>query len=77
LWNLDLRKAKVWNIEYFILLAMRCVEKIKIAGFSTIKRGKCVLHYGYLVSLVSSNIEIRLVVSGEKLKTFVKSLLKS
>ena len=69
LWNLDLHKAKVWNIGYFILPAMRCVEKIKIARFRfdshTIKRGKRVLHYGYLVPLVSSNVEVRLVVSGK------------
>jgi hypothetical protein len=56
---------------------MRCVEKIKIARFRidshTIKRGKHVLHYGYLVPLVSYNVEVHLVVSGEKLKTFVKS----
>jgi hypothetical protein len=60
---------------------MRCVEKIKIAGFRidshTIKRGKHVLHYGYLVPLVSSNVKIRLVVSGGKVKTFVKSFDKS
>ena len=59
---------------------MRCVEKIKIARFRfdnhTIKRGKHVLHYGYLVPLVSSNVKIHLVVSGGKVKTFVKSLLK-
>jgi hypothetical protein len=38
---------------------MRSVEKL-IAGFRmgsrTIKRGKHVLHYGYLVPLVSSNM---------------------
>jgi hypothetical protein len=38
----------------------------------TIKRGKCALHYGYLVPLVSSNVEMGLVVSGGKVKTFVK-----
>jgi hypothetical protein len=39
----------------------------------TIKRGKRVLHYGYLVPFVSSNVKIRLLVSGGKFKTFVKS----
>ena len=51
-----------------------------MAGFRidsrTIKMGKCALHYDYLVPLVSSDVEIRLVVSGGKVKTFVKSLLK-
>ena len=60
---------------------MRCVEKIKIAGFRfdsrIIKKGKRILHYGYPVPLVSSNVEIRLVVSGGMLLTFVKSLLKA
>jgi hypothetical protein len=45
---LDLRKAKVWNIGCFILLAMMCVEKFKMAEFridsQTIKRGKRALH---------------------------------
>ena len=65
------------NIGCFILSAMRCVEKIKIARFRfdshTNKRGKHVLHYGYLVPLVSSNIEIRLVVSGRKVKNLCES----
>ena len=60
---------------------MRFVERIKIVGFRfdsrTIKRGKRILHYGYLVPLVGSNVEIRLVVSGGMLLTFVKSLLKA
>jgi hypothetical protein len=57
--NLDKRKAKVYNIGSFILPAMRSVEKL-IAEFRigshTIKMGKHVLHYGYLVPLVSSNM---------------------
>jgi len=77
-WHLDLHKAKVRNIGCFILPAMRCVEKIKIARFRidsrTIKRGKHGLHY--LVPLVSSNVEIRLVVSGGQVKTIVKSFDK-
>ena len=60
---------------------MRCVEKIKIARFRfdshTIKRGKRVLHYGYPVPLVSSNVKIRLVVSGKKVKTFCEKFVKS
>ena len=60
---------------------MRFVERIKIVGFRfdshTIKRGKHILHYGCLVPLVGSNVEIRLVVSGGMLLTFVKSLLKA
>jgi hypothetical protein len=36
----------------------------------TIKRGKHALHYGYLVTLVSSYIVIHLVVSGDKKSSF-------
>jgi hypothetical protein len=60
---------------------MRCVEKIKIArsriDSRTIKRGKHVLHYGYLVPLGSSNDEVRLVVSGGQVKTFCEKFAKS
>ena len=60
---------------------MRCVEKIKIARFRfdsrTIKRGKRALHYGYLVPLVSSNVEVCLVVSGGQVKTFCEKFAKS
>jgi hypothetical protein len=51
---------------------MRCVEKIKITRLRidsrTVTRGKHALQYGDLVPLVSSNVEVRLVVSGGKVK---------
>jgi hypothetical protein len=60
--RLGLRKAKLWNIRCFILLAMSCVEKIKIVRFRidshNIKRSKRALHYVYLVPLVSSSVEL-------------------
>jgi hypothetical protein len=60
---------------------MRCVEKIKITRLRidsrTVTRGKHALQYGDLVPLVSSNVEVLLVVSGGKVKTFMKKFVKS
>jgi len=39
----------------------------------TIKRGKYALHCGYLVPLVSSNVELRSVLKWRFYKTFMKN----